>query len=61
MTPAPRSNPDGKLMGSWVVLGLTGKVVARFPVDGRDKAEAWIAARLEAKSRRDRAVSAGVQ
>lgn len=38
-----RNNPQGDLMGSWSVRdALTHKIVRNFPVNGRDKAEAWI-------------------
>jgi hypothetical protein len=42
MQPAPRNNPEGTLQGAWIVRDPTGRIVARFTCDGRDKAEAWI-------------------
>jgi hypothetical protein len=46
MVPAPRSNPDGRLDGAWVVqtrvnYGRPWVTVARFGFDGRDQCEAW--------------------
>ena len=51
MSPAPRSNPEGRLDGAWVVkyhlanVLPEGRVVIRFQTDGRDMAEAWLAYR----------------
>lgn len=53
--PAPRSNPEGRLDGAWLVRvvapGQTlaqGKVVKRFQADGRDQAEAFVLERARA-------------
>lgn len=39
--PAPRANPEGTLMGQWIILDDARRVVARFQSDGRDRAEEW--------------------
>lgn len=41
--PAP-SNTTQALDGAWVVrhTNSRGKIIARFPADGRDQAEAWV-------------------
>ena len=59
MRPAPRSNPDALLSGAWIVVDAdaSGRIVARFAIDGRDRAEAWIA---KHRSKREVGVAAGI-
>jgi hypothetical protein len=49
--PAPRLNPEGRLMGAWIIRMIEtpcahrprcSRIVARFQYDGRDRAEGWL-------------------